>query len=686
MKNMLFDELCNENITVNFEGDEHVFTEGVAFTTSSETFLCGERKFQKSINGDSAQITITNEDTGVEVNQHYEFFGDVIRQKNLITNLHGDEKVLINASSAMFSFPYAGILPWNDDRRFKLHICKCAWSAEVQWHCGSLVDFGLNPVCTLGVGMQGPGRIVISSKGSWSTGTYYPLVILEDSEKGVAYFMEHEGSVSWKITIGFQGDALVFDCGSADIHMDGFSRILKRGETFETTSAVYGKVNGGFEQAVSALTKYKRAVSERKQNSSPVCYNVFMGAVYGLPNEKNLKKLIPAAADLGCEVFCIDAGWYRKPGDYSQPMGDYIPYNKIFGSEGLKGMLQLIKKHNMIPGLWFEFEAAGKNSAYVSANGSAMLKRNGRIVSEKRGFFDLTDKSVCAHLLGVVDMAYKMGMRYIKNDYNQSTGIGTGLGLSDYNKNERMRDKAICDFIDEIYNRYPDIIIENCGSGGMREDNGTLSHFHLQSTSDQQIYYNYAPIAASSASVMPPEKAANWANPYFLDENENGNFDNDNNADFLIERNSDGEATVFSMINGLTGVPLISGRIDCFDELNFKLAKEAVDCYKRIRDDVAKSYAVYPTGTALVGNRSFVTLGLADEKKTQMYLAVWKVNAFADEIMIDLSKYAGDDAEVEMIYPKNDTKCEFAYAKSLKKLTVKLAGTKYMARMFKIKL
>ena len=186
--------------------------------------------------------------------------------------------------------------------------------------------------------------------------------------------------------------------------------------------------------------------------------------------------------------------------------------------------------------------------------------------------------------------------------------------------------------------------------------------------------------------LMQPEKAANWANPYFLDENENGNFDNDNNADFLIERNSDGEATVFSMINGLTGVPLISGRIDCFDELNFKLAKEAVDCYKRIRDDVAKSYAVYPTGTALVGNRSFVTLGLADEKKTQMYLAVWKVNAFADEIMIDLSKYAGDDAEVEMIYPKNDTKCEFAYAKSLKKLTVKLAGTKYMARMFKIKL
>lgn len=688
MENKLFEELCNENITVNFEGDTHVFTEGVAFYVSSESFLNGEREFKRTYDDDGAKIVIANKDTGINVCQQYEFFENVIRQKNVITNMNDDEKQLINASSAKLSVPYHGIMSWNDKRRFRLHVCKSVWSAEAHWHSGSLVDFGLNPVRVLGEGLQGPGKIIISSKGSWSTGMYYPLVILEDIEKGETYFMEHEGGVSWKITVGFQGDAIIIDCGSADIHMDGFHKTLKRDESFVTTAAVYGRVSGGFEEAVSALTKYKRAVSKRKWKTGlpPVCYNVYMGAVFGVPNEKNLKSLIPAAAKIGCEVFCIDAGWYRKPEDYSCPLGDYVPCDEVFGKDGLAGILQLIKDNNMIPGLWFEFEAAGKASECASLNGDTMLKRNGKIISEKRGFFDLNNADVRNHLLDAVDRAYKMGMRYIKNDYNNSTGIGTGSNLSEYNENERLRDKAICDFIDEIYNRYPDIIIENCGSGGMREDNGTLSHYHLQSTSDQEMYYNYPAIAASSNSIMPPEKAANWAYPYFLAEHEFLEFDKGENTDYLANRNLDGEATIFSMINGMIGVPLVSGRIDYFDDLNFKLAKEAIDCYKRIRGDIAKSYAVYPTGTALIGERSFVTAGLIDEKRTQMYLAVWKADALTDETVIDLSKYCGCDSSVKMIYPENDGKCEYVYSKALKKLTVKLSGTKYMARMFKIEL
>lgn len=399
-----------------------------------------------------------------------------------------------------------------------------------------------------------------------------------------------------------------------------------------------------------------------------------------------MKKLIPAAEKLGCEIFCIDAGWFKEPESGSTAIGDYVPRDSAFGDEGLAGILRLIKEHNMIPGLWFEFEAASKNSEFVSSCDDAMLKRNGKIVSAKRGFFDLTNEKVREHLMDRVDMAYKMGMRYIKNDYNYSTGIGTGSCPGDYNENERRRDKAICDFIDEIYKRYPDMIIENCGSGGMREDNGTLLHYHLQSTSDQEIYYNYASIAAATNAVMPPEKAGNWANPYYLDGDEFKEFDEGKDTDCLAERNLDGEATIYSMINGLVGVPLVSGRIDYFDDLNLSLAKEAVECYKAIRKDIAKSYAVYPTGMPLMGERSFVSVGLVDENKSVMYLAVWKVNALRDEETIDLSRYAGDDANVKMLYPEKDTKCCFNYAKSLKKLTVRLSGARYMARMFKIEL
>ena len=691
-KNKFFEEYCKENIFVNFEGDLHVFTEGVAFTSSSSTFKNGDKKYIKTETDNGADIAIINEQAGLEVIQHYEIFGEAISQYNEIKNFNDDEKVLTNATSAMFAVPYKGLIPWNDDRRFKLHICKAAWSAEAQWHSGSLVDFGLNPMRFLEDGIQGPGRITISSKGSWSTGTYYPIVILEDLEKGEAYFMEHEGGISWKINIGIEGDTIVFDCTSADIHHDGFSKKLGKGDIFTTTRAVYGKVSGGFDEAVAELTKYKRAVSKRKWNNDIplVCYNVFMGAIYGIPNENNLKRLIPAAAKIGCEVFCIDSGWYRERVSGTNQkmfqMGDYTPRDHLFGDGGLEGIIKMITDYGMIPGLWFEFEAAGAGSAAANLNADTMYKRNGKVISADRGFFDLTNPELREHLLNEVDRVYKMGVRYIKNDYNYSTGIGVGSPTGDYNTNERIRDKAICDFIDELYKRYPDMIIENCGSGGMREDNGTLSHYHLQSTSDQELYYNYASISAASNAIMPPEKAANWANPYFLREDEYIEFDEGKNTDYLIERNLDGEATIFSMINGMVGVPLVSGRIDYFDELNFKLAKEAVDCYKAMRKDIPMSCAVYPTGTELMGNRSFITTGLINEEKSHLYLAVWKVNARDDEVMIDLSKYISGNACVEMIYPQNDDKCSFIYAHATKKLTVKMDKCKYMARLFEIKI
>ena len=81
-KNKFFVEYCKENIIVNFEGDLHVFTEGVAFTTSSSTFGNGDKKYIKTETDTGADIAIINEQSGLEVMQHYEIFGEAICQYN----------------------------------------------------------------------------------------------------------------------------------------------------------------------------------------------------------------------------------------------------------------------------------------------------------------------------------------------------------------------------------------------------------------------------------------------------------------------------------------------------------------------------------------------------------------------------------------------------------------------------
>ena len=65
--------------------------------------------------------------------------------------------------------------------------------------------------------------------------------------------------------------------------------------------------------------------------------------------------------------------------------------------------------------------------------------------------------------------------------------------------------------IDRVKKKHPDMKIENCGSGAMRSDNGTLRHFELQSTSDQEFYDLNPSIASGYAACIMPEKAGIWA-------------------------------------------------------------------------------------------------------------------------------------------------------------------------------
>lgn len=688
IEELWFPNAKNENnFMVNFEGDLHRIGEGVAFFDSCMSFYDGEidTKFE-NIDEIHKTVTKVNKKNGIKVKSEYEFYGNVIKQRNRVTNLNNETKNLIGCSSAMLSIPANGVISWNDERRFSVYLCTMGWSTENQWRKLSFEQLGLVPMRQKSGGTL--YRCTLRSEGSWSTGRYYPIVIVEDNENGVTYFMEHEGAVSWEINLGMgfftKPEKLCIECSGADIHHDGFVKKLNKGEEYVSTAAVYGRVDGGFEDAIAALTDYKRKTSKRswEKGIPPVCFNVFMGAVYSAVNGKNLPSLINAAARLGCEIFCIDAGWFGGEGRGAH--GDYIPNDEKFGKYTLGSIVGLIKENKMIPGLWFEFEASNAEAFCVKLHDNTVLNRYGKTISEPRGFYNLTDEAVREHILNAVDNAYDMGVRYIKNDYNQSTGIGFGVHGEEFNENNRKNCEAVYSFIDEIYRRHPDMIIENCGSGAMREDNGTLSHFHLQSTSDQEMYYNYPSIAASAMSLMPPEKAGNWAYPYFLGEDEYEAFDSGENTEFLIERNADGEETTFAMINGMLGVLYMSGRIDYLDEKNRLLVKEGVDTYKKIRSFIPKAYAIYPTGFGTVGKREFISVGLINSEKSKIYLAVWKVDAPDDDIIIDLAQYIRDDAVVNLVYPQNDDRCKFNYAVSTKKLTIRLEGNKYMARLFEI--
>jgi alpha-galactosidase len=279
-----------------------------------------------------------------------------------------------------------------------------------------------------------------------------------------------------------------------------------------------GCVRGGFEQAVAALTQYRRVACLQTRADTrklPVIFNDYMNCLLGDPTTAKEWPLIDAAAEAGCEYYVIDAGWYAELSeDWWGSVGAWQP-SKTRWPGGLQQVLDRIRTKGMVPGLWLEPEVIGINSPLKNKPDAWFFQRHGkRVIDHSRYLLDLRNREVRAYLNGVVDRLvgeYKIG--YIKMDYNVDGLEGTeyladsaGQGLLEHNR-------ALLTWLDDVLARHPDLTIENCGSGGGRMEYAMLSHLQLQSSSDQEDYRLYPRIEVGESAGVLPEQLAAWSYP-----------------------------------------------------------------------------------------------------------------------------------------------------------------------------
>lgn len=77
----------------------------------------------------------------------------------------------------------------------------------------------------------------------------------------------------------------------------------------------------------------------------------------GKPTTEAEFPLIDAAAEAGCEYFCIDCGWYAD-GDWWDSVGEWKESRRRFPN-GVREVTDYIRKKGMIPGVWLELEVMG---------------------------------------------------------------------------------------------------------------------------------------------------------------------------------------------------------------------------------------------------------------------------------------------------------------------------------------
>ena len=570
----------------------------------------------------------------------------------------GEEPLIIDSLSSAFVTGLGRSVGRWYDRRFILHYAHMAWQGEAQWRHAYVEELGVYP--TYNHGHQTSFRI--SSQGSWTTARYYPLILLEDTETGETHYFELLTGSGWYIEVGVKGyrddSALCVLLSAAHEKNDGWYKALGGGDSYTTAPAVYGCVKGGFEQAIADLTAYKRAtaLTDFPMGYVPVCFNDYMNCLWAQPSRERLMPLVKAASEAGCEVFCIDAGWFGKRGEWYKHNGDWLPFDELFGEGGLQGMLDDISLHGMLPGVWLEMETADAESDFVQAHPEVLLTRHGHPIGRGQCFVDFRHPLVREHMMKRIDNLYDMGVRFIKNDYNHTTGIG--IDADDTSMAEALREhtSAFYSFVDEAIRRHPGLMIENCGSGAMRCDHSTLAHFHVQSTSDQEYYDRYPSILQGMLACMPPERAGVWAYPYPMDFHRmpaQGDIYpvTDEETLTLIDACTDGWQTAFNMVTGMMGCLYLSGRICYADSRNAALIRDAIRIYKENRDALAGAYPVYPQGLLPITKGGHTSLGLLSPKAGKLLLAVWQIHTEETETLIDLSSYVTDGAEILRTYP-----------------------------------
>lgn len=546
-----------------------------------------------------------------------------------------DEKVTLTHVSSMF-FNGIGMF---DNNRYGISLCKCGWQGEMQWQEYTCRQLGIYDASN----HRNTSVARISFSGSQTTSEFYPVIMIRDYDEGVIHFFETEPLSGWYFEIGITEGYIYVESNSAFIGNDGWSKTLEPGGEYVTGKTIYGCVRGGFDEAVGALCAYKRAHWLSKTAPPPVIFNDYMNCLWAKPSYEKLIPLIDAAAKAGCEVFCIDDGWYES-GENGEHLGDWIPCDSRFEPMNFRDMIGYIKRQNMLPGVWLEMESCSNTSEVYKRLGHCLLKRNGVTIGGNRAFLDFRTKEVREYTMTAIDRLYEMGVRYIKNDYNHNIMVGCS-GAESLSEGYALHRAAFLGFIDEVRKKYPKLVLESCSSGAMRADFGFIRHMDLQSVSDQEYYHNNPAIVAGALSCIPPERCGFWSYPYPLryeEQPENGDLDR-----MIIEGSC--EETVFNMINSMLGVICLSGHIERCDKLNAALISEAVLVYKKYRTRIKDSQPVYITKPLRIGERGVMAVGLKIDKG--MLMAVWKVND--EEMLVTLHIDDSFGKRVSLVYPSS---------------------------------
>ncbi len=381
------------------------------------------------------------------------------------------------------------------------------WSAEGKLLTQDLTDLNMEPSWSnFGYRVTRFGQL-----GSMPVRGWFPFLVLEDSETGSFVGLQLYCASSWQIEVFRKTPDISVQAGLADRDYGSWWKEVPPGESFESPPAV--TANGASLQEVcDKLVKAQQPRISPVDRDMPVIFNEWCTS-WGNPNMENLERIASRLEGTGVKYLVIDAGWYKSPeyNSWSKGVGDWNPSKELFPGGNIGAAADLIRSHGLIPGLWFEMENVG-SEAHAYQDTDLLLSRDGFPVSTgTRRFRDMRMKENRDFLdRKMIRLLKENGFGYLKVDYNECIGAGVD-GAESYGEGLRQAVCASQDYFRHITRELPELVIENCSSGGHRLEPSMMSLVSQASFSDAHEALSIPLIAANLHRLIRPEQSQIWA-------------------------------------------------------------------------------------------------------------------------------------------------------------------------------
>jgi len=347
--------------------------------------------------------------------------------------------------------------------------------------------------------------------------------------------------------------------------------------SFTTPLVAFTASAGDLDETANQLHRFQHdfAFARTPANQPPL---VQFNSWYPFPGPgtvADMKRCADVAAALGADVFVLDASWFSDDAKtWWANVGDWQPKSS-FLPNGLKELSEDVHGKGLKFGLWVEIEAAGLRSKVAQEHPDWFFALDGKPYDMGRYHLNFAKPEVRAWARAHLDRLIRnYGLDWVKFDYN--TEFGERLDQPASGRQGTVLHDHLAGYyqwLDDLRRAYPDLVIENCASGGMRFDLGIMAHTHTTWLSDVVDPKASVQLGYGCTVEFTPEVCNHW----MVGDTENGAVDVSKPVgwwDFMLR----------VPMNGQYG---ISSRVFDWSPEFKERAKENVALYKHLREVIA---------------------------------------------------------------------------------------------------